>query len=436
MSSHVKSGRVRRAVFNHHEWWLVLAIVLVAIALRPGIVSMGPALPAIIDRFALSHATASLMTAIPDVLMGALALPTPWLVRRFGVNRILMMALGILSFSMLLRAYANSSDLLIFATVGVGTGIAVAGAMFAGIVKASFANRAALMMGIYATALSMGSTLSAGFTGWILQAANWRLATGIWTMLGIVAMVAWWKVIRQPAAASAPAGHAAMTQVMDTRLPLRTPVAWLIALFFACVNFLFYSILTWTAAMYQEYGMPAGEAGAVLASFTFCFMLASPVVGAYSRNLDRRGWLAGCALLCTIGLAGMVATPGAWAWFWVPLTAFGVGGTFTLAMTLPLDHTHTPDAANRWNAFVLTIGYLLAATGPFIMGLLRDLSGHFVGLPDAGDRLCSDAGTGHPVETATTCIVIVTEGAGRYLNARIHGKSLFIFPIRASMNPV
>lgn len=55
------------------------------------------------------------------------------------------------------------------------------------------------------------------------------------------------------------------------------------------------------------------------------------------------------------------------------------GGAFTLAMTLPLDHTHNPDAANRWNAFVLTIGYLIAATGPFTMGWMRDASGQFEG---------------------------------------------------------
>lgn len=370
----MKNSQGIPAAFSKTEWWLVLAIVLVAIALRPGIVSMGPALPAIIERFQLSHAMASMMTAIPDVLMGALALPTPWLVRRFGVNKVLMFALSVLSLSMLVRAYSPGSGLLMAATVGVGAGIAIAGAMFAGIVKASFAHRAALMMGIYATALSLGSTLSAGLTGWILQAAGWRVATGLWAVLGVIAMVAWWQVIRK--SVTTRAVNRTPPQAAPSRLPLRTPVAWMIALFFACVNFLFYAILTWTAAMYQESGMPAAEAGAVLASFTFCFMLASPVVGMYSRHTDRRGWLAGCALVSTIGLAGM-ATPGAWPWLWVPLTALGLGGAFTLAMTLPLDHTHTPDAANRWNAFVLTVGYLIAACGPFIVGRMHDVSGHF-----------------------------------------------------------
>jgi MFS transporter, CP family, cyanate transporter len=371
----MNSSKGSRAGFSRSEWWLVVAIVLVAIGLRPGIVSMGPALPAIIETFQLSHAVASMMTAIPDLLMGALALPTPWLVRQFGVNKVLMVALSVLGMSILVRAYSSGSVLLLGSTVGVGAGIAVAGAMFAGIVKASFATRAAFIMGIYATALSLGSTLSAGLTGWILQFAGWRLATGVWAVFAAIAIVAWWLVIRKSVTTRQLSEPLAMATVAP-RLPLRTPVAWMIALFFACVNFLFYAILTWTAARYQEAGMPAAEAGAVLACFTFCFMLASPVVGMYSRQIDRRGWLAGCSLLSTIGLAGM-ATPGAWPWLWVPLTAFGLGGAFTLAMTLPLDHTHSPDAANRWNAFVLTVGYLIAACGPFIVGYVHDVSGHF-----------------------------------------------------------
>ena len=67
-------------VLSRSEWMVVLAIILVAVDLRPGIVSMGPALPRMMEAFALHHAAASLLTAIPDLLMGALALPTPWLV--------------------------------------------------------------------------------------------------------------------------------------------------------------------------------------------------------------------------------------------------------------------------------------------------------------------------------------------------------------------
>ena len=62
---------------------------------------------------------------------------------------------------------------------------------------------------------------------------------------------------------------------------------------------------------------------------------------------------------------------------WIAISAFGLGGGFTLGMTLPLDSAQSADEANMWNAFVMTVGYLFAAAGPFLVGLLRDVTGAF-----------------------------------------------------------
>jgi CP family cyanate transporter-like MFS transporter len=97
-------------------------IVLVAIDLRPGIVSTGPILPLIREEFGLSHTIASLLTAIPDLLMGALALPTPWLARRLGRDRVILGALALLFAATLGRAFAPSTAWLLLATAGVGAG--------------------------------------------------------------------------------------------------------------------------------------------------------------------------------------------------------------------------------------------------------------------------------------------------------------------------
>lgn len=360
---------------KRHQLLLIIAIILVAIDLRPGIVAIGPVLPTIIDEFNLSHTVASLMTAIPDLLMGALALPTPWLVRRFGVNLMLQLALGLLCIAMIARAFAPDTLTLLGSTVGVGAGIAIAGALFGGLIKTRFANHVALIMGLYTTAISVGSALSAGTTGWLAQSAGlgWRTATGVWSILGIVAMIAWWFATRHETRPVATTQPAAAT----SSLPFGNKTAWMIALYFAGVNFLFYSILTWTAPMYQEHGLSSATAGLVLASFTIAFMFSSPLVGVFSKSTDRRVWLAGAAVLTTAGLIGIAVLPDKLPFVWLPLCAIGLGAAFTLAMTLPLDNTRTADEANRWNAFNLTIGYLIAASGPLLTGYLRDVSGSF-----------------------------------------------------------
>lgn len=352
----------------------IAAIVLVAITLRPGIVSVGPVLPSIIDEFGLSHAAASLLTSIPDVLMGLLALPTPWLARRFGRDPILLAAILLLSVSIAARAFAIGPFTLLASTAGVGTGIAIAGAMMAGFIKGRFPSKAALLMGIYATALSFGSTVSAAVTGPIAVnvPGGWRFASGIWSILGIVAISIWLAIAfserRDRGLLPAP--------VTPAGLPLKDKTAWLVALYFACINFLFYALLSWTSTMYVELGFATSTAGFVLASFTAVFMLANPIFGYVSKSHDRRGWLAVCSGLSVAGLIGVATVP-MLPFLFIPLTAVGLGGAFTLGMTLPLDNTRSVEEANVWNAFVLTVGYLLASTGPLLVGRLRDISGDF-----------------------------------------------------------
>ena len=353
----------------------ILTIVLVGICLRPAIVSIGPILPLIIASFGMSHAGASLLTAIPDLLMGLLALPAPWLAHRFGRDRTIVTALALLAVSTLLRAFAPGIASLLLTTVGVGAGIAIAGTLLSGYVKASYPDKAALMMGVYVTSLSLGSTVSAMITAPMAQAfAGWRVPAGIWAILGVIATLTWVMVLRQQSRLQAASPLQPATRAA---LPWKDGTAWKVAIYFACVNLIFYAMVAWTATVFLEYGQSSNIAGILLGVFTATFMLASPVIGTLSRSLDRRPWLVASSALTLAGLTSIALAPTLSPILIVALTAFGLGGAFTLAMTLPLDNTVDASATNAWTAFVLTIGYLIASTGPLAFGYLRDLTGDF-----------------------------------------------------------
>jgi CP family cyanate transporter-like MFS transporter len=350
-----------------------VCIILVALFLRPGIVAVGPLLPSIREQFGLSHTTASLLTTIPDLVMGLLALPTPWLSRRFGRDRVILAALVLLAAAIVARALAPTMPVLLLTTAGIGAGIAIAGALIAGFVKASFPARAALMMGIYATALSIGSTISAAATGPIArELGGWRYGSGIWAVLGVTAVGAWLLIerrVRRTSAGTPPNKVYA--------LPIANPKAWLVALFFACDNFLFYGCLSWIATLYREHGFSETQAGLILACFTAGFIVSTPLAGALSRREDRRLQLAIWTAITLLGLIPLATIPDALPYLWVTLIALGVGGGFTLGMTLPLDNTEEPAEATAWNAFTLTVGYVIAAGGPLAVGALRDVTGGF-----------------------------------------------------------
>lgn len=356
---------------------ILVSIVVIAMSIRPGIASIGPVLPLISQEFSLSHVGASLLTTIPTLLMGLLALPTPWLARRFGRNWVLLASLVLLFVSMVLRSFATNLPALLLTTAGVGAGIAIAGTLLAGIIKARFPSKVAMMTSVYVTALAVSTTISAAGTGPIAALAGgnaWRLGTGIWSPIALAAIFATLAILllekRDRAVSPGKSASAAS-------LPLTNRTAWLAALFFACVCFLFFGLLSWSSPIYLEQGLPAASANLVLAIYSVGFTLGIPVFGLLSRDHDRRGWLAICAVCSGAGTLGMALAPLLMPDVWIGLAAFGIGGGTTLGMTLPLDNTSSEDEANSWNAFLNSCGYLIAAAGPFLVGLLRDVTGTF-----------------------------------------------------------
>jgi CP family cyanate transporter-like MFS transporter len=349
-------------------------VVTVALFLRPGIVAVGPLLSEIREQFGLSHAEASLLTTIPNVIMGVLALPTPWLARRYGRDRVVIAALFVLGIAIVGRAFAPTKDLLLLATAGVGAGIAVAGALIAGFIKATYPTRAAFLMGIYAGSLSLGSTIAAALTGPIASHwGGWRPASGIWGLLGVSAVAAWVVVQKRGRDAS----DARTLSPTHFALPSTVAKAWVIAMFFACDNFLFYGCLSWIATIYRERGFSETHSGLILASYTAVFIVSTPLAGMLSRKVDRRPALATWAGIALIGLVPLAIAPDTFPFLYVSLIALGVGGGFTLGMTLPLDNTREHGETTAWTAFTLTVGYVIAATGPLAVGILRDATGSF-----------------------------------------------------------
>ncbi len=348
----------------------VVCVVLIGIDLRPALVSIGPLMDAIRSAFGLNHAEAALLTTIPDVMMGLLAVPAPGLARRYGRDRVILAALALLLLATFIRALSNAPSVLYLSTAAVGGGIAIAGALVGGFIKASFPSRPALLISAYGAALGLGATLSAAVTGPIAVHHGWRVAAGFWAVPGIGALAAWFFIESRRSARPVIGGR-------RYRLPIAEGKAWLIGLFFAADNFLFYALVSWIVPMLREHGISESVAGLILASFTIGLSAGMILAGAISFRNDRRLILAGFSVLTLVGLVAVGFAPTLAPFIFMPMISFGIGGGFALGMTLPLDNTHDPDEANTWSAFAILVAYLIAATGPLFVGVLRDMTHSF-----------------------------------------------------------
>jgi len=107
---------------------LTLAVlVLTGINMRPLLTSIGPLLPDIRAASGMSYTLAALLTALPVIAMGVLALAAGWVDRYIGQKRSIALSLLIIAAGALLREIAPNSGLLLTSALagGIGSWLAI-----------------------------------------------------------------------------------------------------------------------------------------------------------------------------------------------------------------------------------------------------------------------------------------------------------------------
>jgi CP family cyanate transporter-like MFS transporter len=179
-----------------------------------------------------------------------------------------------------------------------------------------------------------------------------------------------------PAAATQPTPSRARRLALP-RLPLGRPVAWAIGLLFGLQSWLYYGTTAWLANVYVERGWSAVAAAGLLTLVNLASLGAIVVVPWLSRRgASRRTLLAASAVLAMAGLGGVTLVPGP-AVAWAVIEGLGLGMTFTLVLTLPVDISDNPVETGGAAALMLLVGYLIASAAPFVLGAVRDATGNF-----------------------------------------------------------
>ena len=351
---------------------LLLALVLAAINLRPGITSLAPLIERIAEELSLSRTLISLTTALPVLCMGLLAPFAPRLAMRFGLERTIALCLGVIALALLLRLAGQRSVLWIGSAVLVGAAIAVAGPLLSGFIKRYFAGQMGRVVGWYSLGMAIGGASGAVLTVPVTRSLgdDWSLGLAFWALPALAGLVLWWRMpnqVEQEEVAQVGGG-----------LPWRRPRAWLISCFFAIQAGLFYALATWAVARYHEAGLSLLRSN-TLFSLSMLMGLPSAFLLPWlaQRFQNRYALLLACGLLSSLSLAMITFAPTLLPEVWAVCIGFSLGGSFALSLVLPLYEAGSPLAVSRWTAMMLCLGYCLACLTPILSGLARDMSGNY-----------------------------------------------------------
>ncbi|WP_327030224.1 MFS transporter [Micromonospora sp. NBC_01740] len=355
---------------------VLVGMLLVALNLRAAITSLGALLDEVRGGLALSGALAGVVTTLPAVAFAVFGSLTPRLVRRNSPARVLVVAMLILAAGQLVRVGTDSALVFIAGSALALAGIAVANVLLPLLVKQYFPHRIGLVTGAYSMTLTVGATVAAAAAVPVAHLfGTWRAGLAVWAGLALVAVLPWVPLALRARAARRAATPAAVAPRPRRIRPGRTRLGWAMAVYFGTQSLGAYAIMGWLAQLFRDAGYRPQDAGLLLAGVTALgvpIALLMPTLAGRLRTLHPLVLALSAAM--ALAYVGMAVAPHDGALLWVVLLAIGQSAFPMILATIGL-RARTTEGTVALSAFSQSVGYLIAALGPLLVGILYGTTG-------------------------------------------------------------
>lgn len=360
---------------SRREWYvgsalLLLGIVAVSVSLRPAAVSVGPVLGDIRDALGMSAGEAGLLTSLPVIAFAVFGASAPRVAHHLGLHRSTLLGMVLVTGGLAARAFVDSAPAFLVLSVIALAGMAIANVLLPSLIKWHYPDQVGRMTAIYTTAMAVGLTVASMATVPIGEAfGSWRWGLFLWAVVAAIGILPWLGLVSHDLNLPVESHVITMGQVVRTRL------GWAMALCFGLQSTQAYVIFGWLPEIYRSAGFDATEAGLFLGLATgISIPLSLWLPAAVARSARPASYfmaLMGCYVL---GYLGLLLAIGTLPWLWALLVGLGAC-TFPLILTLIGLRARTAAGTRALSGFTQPVGYLLAAPGPWLFGVLHEVTG-------------------------------------------------------------
>ena len=287
---------------------ILLGLLALALNLRAALAGYPPLLETVRHQLGISASAAGLVQASAVLMMAAGSFAGSGIGARFGRERALGAAVGLVALGSLVRGVPALAALIAGSLV-IGFGIGVAGVFLAGVVKEHLGSRAGAATGGYVVSMMVGATVaSAVAVPLAVLLGGWSYSLAVWAVPAVLAAAAWAPIAaRIPRSAGVP------------RAPVwRSGFARLAACFQAGTSLMFYGWLTWLSPYYESQGWSPHKAGLLLAVWSVAQIPAALLAPALAERRRRwRFWsltTLSCGVVGTVGAMVLPELPAVGPW--------------------------------------------------------------------------------------------------------------------------
>ncbi|MCD8885081.1 MFS transporter [Mammaliicoccus sciuri] len=343
---------------------LFIGILLIGASLRAPITSVGIALPSIKDTLNLSNTSVSLITIIPLLSFAVISLFAAKISHKFGLERTVFGALILICVGIALRAITGVSWLYV-GTILIGVGIAFGNVLTPGIIKMNFPLRIGIMTGYYTVVMNIFGSVSSYVTAPLVKHFNYNIAISLIGIVTFIGIIAWSFQLNKHDTVNS-------SQTTTNINVWKSPLSWQITLLMGGQSMIFYSLINWLPEFLLSHGTPINEAGIYLSILQLAIIpltFVTPIFAEKMKNQVLITFVTG--LLFVLGILMLMLQPN-WAFLGIILIGVASGLAFGLVNTFFGLRTENGLTAAKLSGMSQSVGYLFAAIGPLLFGILHD----------------------------------------------------------------
>ncbi|MEB6201706.1 MFS transporter [Mammaliicoccus fleurettii] len=365
--------------YKFKDIWLILfGMIFVASTLRAPLTSVGPVIELIKSDLELSNSLAGFLTTIPLILFGFVSPMVSKIVTKLTMPSTILYALVILLIGLLLRV-SGDIGLFIIGTILLGVAIAFGNVCLPSYVKWRFPLQIGLFTGVYSATMNFTAGLGGGLSYPLSEITplGFRLSLSFWVVLTILAIIFWIPQVKSGKQQEVQATKEMQNKVQGPKVRMSTSkLAWVVALTMAMQSMVFYTVIAWMPTILIDKGLSPTAAGYLLmlnqfsqVPMTFIF----PIIASKMQN--QKLLVTIVSMLFILGFSLLFSQSYIVLIVGIIIAGFGMGAGFSLCMTFFSIRARTNAGSMSLSGFGQSVGYFIAAIGPFLIGFLHDLLG-------------------------------------------------------------
>ncbi|MFQ3727038.1 MFS transporter [Staphylococcus equorum] len=361
----------------NERWGVIIAIVFIASTLRAPLTSVGPVIEEIKQVMEIDNSVAGILTTIPLIIFAIVSPLVSKVTSRLTMSRTIFYSTLLLIVALFLRI-AGDFNLFIIGTLLLGIAIAFGNVVLPSYVKWYFPMQIGLATGIYSGTMNFTAGLGGGLSFPLSEISpiGFRLSLSFWIIFGVIALLLWIPKARTGAKLEQATVDQSKLKTSKKVNIVKSKLAWMVALTMGFQSMVFYTMVAWVPSILIDRGLEPTTAGYLLmlnqfsqVPMTFIF----PIVA--SKLKDQRFLVVIITILFLIGFSLFFTQSLVLLIIGIVIAGLAMGACFSLCMTFFSIRANTSEGSISLSGFGQSVGYLIAAIGPFLIGYLYDATG-------------------------------------------------------------